>query len=124
MRNATLKQLRSVAAILRTGRIVSAAKELNLTTPAITSQLKILEDGLGVSLFDRTQSGMRPTAAGWEVAINLPKISEEFYQSARWLRVYTAQRLAIDPNKVIRLATYTGAEVRGRLKDGESLLDW
>ena len=76
MRNATLKQLRSVAAILRTGRIVSAAKELNLTTPAITSQLKILEDSLGVSLFDRTQSGMRPTAAGWEVFRTASRIAD------------------------------------------------
>lgn len=67
MRNVTLKQLRSVAAIMRNGRIVSAAKELNLTTPAITSQLKLIETELGVSLFDRTQTGMRPTAAGWEV---------------------------------------------------------
>jgi DNA-binding transcriptional LysR family regulator len=67
MRNTTLKQLRSVAAIVRTGRIVGAAKELNLTTPAVTSQLKLLETELGVSLFDRTQTGMRPTAAGWEV---------------------------------------------------------
>ncbi len=67
MRNVTLKQLRSVAAIMRNGRIVSAAKELNLTTPAITSQLKLIETELGASLFDRTQTGMRPTAAGWEV---------------------------------------------------------
>ena len=67
MRNATLKQLRSVAAILRTGRIAAAAKELNLTTPAVTSQLKLLEADLGVSLFDRTRAGMRPTEAGWEV---------------------------------------------------------
>ncbi len=67
MKNTTLKQLRSVAAIVRNGRIVGAARELNLTTPAITSQLKLLETELGVSLFDRTQTGMRPTAAGWEV---------------------------------------------------------
>ena len=76
MRNVTLKQLRSVTAILRTGRIVAAAKELNLTTPAITSQLKILEDGLGVTLFDRTRSGMRPTAAGWEVFRTASRIAD------------------------------------------------
>ena len=67
MRNVSLKQLRSVAAIVRHGRIVSAAKELNLTTPAVTSQLKLIETELGVGLFDRTHSGMKPTAAGWEV---------------------------------------------------------
>lgn len=76
MKNATLKQLRSVAAIIRTGRIASAAKELNLTTPAITSQLKLLETELGVTLFDRTQQGMRPTAAGWEVFRTASRIAD------------------------------------------------
>ncbi|MGD9739337.1 MAG: LysR substrate-binding domain-containing protein [Bauldia sp.] len=76
MRNVTLKQLRSVAAILKSGRIVSAAKELNLTTPAITSQLKLLESALGVTLFDRTQTGMRPTAAGWEVFRTASRIAD------------------------------------------------
>ena len=76
MRNTTLKQLRSVAAIIRTGRIVGAAKELNLTTPAVTSQLKLIETALGVSLFDRTQTGMRPTTAGWEVFRTASRIDD------------------------------------------------
>lgn len=76
MRNVTLKQLRSVAAILRTGRIASAAKELNLTTPAVTSQLKLLEADLGMPLFDRTHGGMRPTAAGWEVFRTATRIED------------------------------------------------
>ncbi len=76
MKNITLKQLRSVAAITRSGRIANAAKELNLTTPAITSQLKLLEAELGVPLFDRTQQGMRPTAAGWEVFRTASRIAD------------------------------------------------
>jgi hypothetical protein len=42
----------------------------------------------------------RLTAEGWRGSINLPKLSDEFYRSARWLRVYTARRMEIDPNKV------------------------
>jgi len=76
MKNTTLKQLRSVAAIVRGGRIVSAAKELNLTTPAVTSQLKLLETELGLPLFDRTQTGMRPTAAGREVFRTVSRIED------------------------------------------------
>ena len=67
MQNVTIKQLRSIAAVIRTGRIVNAARGLNLTTPAITSQIKLLEEELGVALFDRTREGMRPTAAGLAV---------------------------------------------------------
>ncbi len=76
MRAVTLKQLRSVAAIVRSGKIVSAAKELNLTTPAITSQIKLLEAELGVALFERTQQGMRPTAAGWEVFRTASRVAD------------------------------------------------
>jgi HD superfamily phosphohydrolase len=81
---------------------------------------------LGLDLLVQRPYGevKRLTAAGWEGAINLPKISEEFYQSARWLRVYTAQRLAINPTKVMLLAARPAPAVRARLKEAEPLLDW
>jgi HD superfamily phosphohydrolase len=62
------------------------------------------------------------TAAGWEGAINLPKLSEELYRSARWLRVYTAGRQALNPRKVLELARMTAGEVRARLASGALLL--
>ena len=64
MLNLTLRQLRSLIAIRDTGKISSAANALGLTGPAVTLQLKQIEDELGIALFDRTQEGMRPTAAG------------------------------------------------------------
>ena len=81
---------------------------------------------LGLDLLVQRPYGevRRLTAAGWEGAINLPKLSEEFYRSARWLRVYTSQRVAIAPDKVLRLAARSANEVRARLKEGEPLLDW
>lgn len=67
MRHVTLRQLRALLAIRAHGKIVSAARTLGLTAPAITLQLKQLEEEAGVSLFDRTAQGMRPTAAGLAV---------------------------------------------------------
>jgi DNA-binding transcriptional LysR family regulator len=64
MRNLSLRQLRSMVAILRHGKIVAAAAELGVTPSAITLQLQQLERETGLLLFDRTTSGMRPTAAG------------------------------------------------------------
>lgn len=64
MLNLTLRQLRSIVAIEKTGKISLAANELGLTGPAVTLQLKQLEEETGLSLFDRTPEGMRPTAAG------------------------------------------------------------
>lgn len=64
MRDVTLKQLRIVAAIARTGRVAAAADMLAVTPPAITLQLKLLEAQLGLLLFDRARTAMVPTAAG------------------------------------------------------------
>ncbi len=64
MRNLTLKQLKAVQAIATHGKIVNAAKALALSPPAVTIQLGQVEAEIGLSLFDRTANGMRPTAAG------------------------------------------------------------
>ncbi|MER8467659.1 LysR family transcriptional regulator [Mesorhizobium sp. M1396] len=64
MRNITLRHLRTVSAILENGKIISAAKSLGLTGPAVTLQLQQLEEEAGTKLFERTTQGMRPTAAG------------------------------------------------------------
>lgn len=64
MRNITIRQLRALSAIQAHGKIVNAAKALRLTAPAVTLQLKQLEEEAGMPLFDRTAEGMRPTAAG------------------------------------------------------------
>ena len=67
MRNVTLKQLRALTAVGRGRKIVNAAKELNLTPPAVTLQLQQLEAETGFQLFDRSADGMRPTDAGHAV---------------------------------------------------------
>lgn len=64
MRNISLRQFRSVAAIHKHGKIVHAASELGLTPPAVTLQLQQIEAETGLTLFDRTPAGLRPTTAG------------------------------------------------------------
>lgn len=63
MRDVTLKQLRAVTEVARTGKVLSAADNLNVTPPAITSQLKQLEETLGLPLFERSRDGMKQTQA-------------------------------------------------------------
>ncbi len=67
LRDVTIRQLRAVSAIARTGKITHAATELCLTPPAVTEQLKLLEDRLGLRLFQRTRAGLRPTDAGLQL---------------------------------------------------------
>ena len=102
------------------------AREVGLAPGELLLDYPVKTQMLGLDLLVQRPSGevRRLTAAGWEGAINLPKLSEEFYRSARWLRVYTSRRLAIDPQGIHRLAGRTEAEVRVRLEGGESLLHW
>lgn len=94
-----------------------APGELLLDYPAKTQML-----GLDLPVVRRYGEIERLTAEGWAGAIHLPKLSDELYRSARWLRVFTAPRLALDPKRIVRLAEMTAAEVRSALGAGEALL--
>jgi HD superfamily phosphohydrolase len=100
------------------------AVELGLRPGELLLDYPVKTQMLGLDLLVQRPDGdvRRVTAAGWEGAINLPKISEEFYRSARWLRVYTATRIAIDPERMMRLVGKSGEEVRGMIRDGKGLL--
>lgn len=62
----SVRQLRALVAVHRTGSISAAAQELALTQPAVTVLLRELEDRLGLKLFDRSTRLLRPTAAAAE----------------------------------------------------------
>jgi DNA-binding transcriptional LysR family regulator len=59
-----LYQLRSFAAVAELGQLTRAAEKLHVSQPAVSAQIKALEDELGVALFERTSSGMVLTSAG------------------------------------------------------------
>jgi LysR family transcriptional regulator, nitrogen assimilation regulatory protein len=59
-----LKQLRAFMTIADTGNVTRAAALLNLVQPAVTRQLRLLEEDIGVALFQRERHGMVLTAAG------------------------------------------------------------
>ncbi|MBJ8348367.1 LysR family transcriptional regulator [Antrihabitans sp. YC2-6] len=59
-----LKQLKALVTVAETGSVTKASQLLHLVQPAVTRQIKTLEQELGVPLFERTRQGMRPTEAG------------------------------------------------------------
>ncbi|WP_374305955.1 LysR family transcriptional regulator [Methylocella sp.] len=67
MRRITIKHLETVVAVAENGTIAAAADVLNVTAAALTSRIKLLEDDVGVALFDRAGGRLRLTAAGQEV---------------------------------------------------------
>lgn len=58
------KQLRAFLTVADTGNVTRAAELLNLVQPAVSRQIRLLEEDLGVELFQRERHGMVLTAAG------------------------------------------------------------
>ena len=100
------------------------ARELGLEPGDVLLDYPTKTQMLGLDLLVLRRGGTvrRLTAEGWQGSINLPKLSEEFYRSARWLRVYTASRRTIDSQRVLSLASQSAASVRARLQRGTPLL--
>jgi LysR family transcriptional regulator, low CO2-responsive transcriptional regulator len=67
LRDLTIRQLRALAALSANGSVTAAANKLNLTQPAVTLQLRNLQDLAGLPLLQRTNDGMLLTGAGKEV---------------------------------------------------------
>lgn len=59
-----LYQLNAFVKIAELGSLTRAAEQLFTSQPAVSAQIKALEDELGVSLFERTSRGMQLTAKG------------------------------------------------------------
>lgn len=58
------RELRAFALIAEVGRMDLAAKELGYSQPAISYQIKCLEQALGAQLFTRDSTGARLTREG------------------------------------------------------------
>ncbi|HXZ08391.1 MAG TPA: LysR family transcriptional regulator [Paraburkholderia sp.] len=97
-----LTLLRAFATVAREGNLTRAAVQLHLTQPAVSLQIKHLQETLGVALFTRTSHGLTLTRDGQAL---LPH----------------AERALAAANDVQRAAATLRHEVRGRLRIGTIL---
>ncbi|KEO51795.1 LysR family regulator CbbR [Thioclava pacifica] len=80
----TLKQLRALDAVARGGSLTAAGEALGLTTPAIHTQIKGLEEALGMKLIQRAAdgSGSELTEAGMALRETARRIEDNLSQAA------------------------------------------
>ncbi|WP_321894379.1 LysR family transcriptional regulator [Paraburkholderia heleia] len=97
-----LTLLRAFVAVAREGNLTRAATHLHLTQPAVSLQIKHLQETLGVALFTRTSHGLALTRDGQAL---LPH----------------AERALAAAGDVQRAAAALRHEVRGRLRIGTIL---
>lgn len=99
MTHITLKQLRYFDALVREQHFGRAADACAVTQPALSMQIQELETSLGVSLVERTRSGIKLTPKGQEIA-------------------YRAQRLLNDVRDLIDFAKQSAGILSGTLRLG------
>lgn len=75
--NFDVRQLRAVIAVAEHASFTRAAKALNLSQPALTVQVRMLEEELGLRLFDRTTRNVSLTRVGRELQPELRRILRE-----------------------------------------------
>lgn len=64
IKNATFRQLAALHAVSRLGSVSRAASDLHLTQPAVSIQIKLLEEAAGMPLLEREGRGVRLSGAG------------------------------------------------------------
>ncbi len=73
----TLTQIEYVLAIAEHGSFVEAARKRYVTQPALTTQVKNLEEELGVMIFDRTKKPIIPTTIGKQIIEQAKEVANQ-----------------------------------------------
>lgn len=91
----TLRQLELFSAVARCKSLTRAAEEVHLTQPAVSMQVRQLEESLGLPLFEPEGRGIRLTEAGREFAGHVEEVLERVENldeiAARWRGVRTGR---------------------------------
>ena len=137
MINVTLKQLRYFEALARQGHFGRAAEASSVSQPALSVQIREMEETLGTPLFERGSRQVRLTAFGEEIAARVRAILQsvdELGDMARAAQHGPAGRLRLGviptiapyllPAIIGRLShRYDGLELRVRETQTQKLLD-
>ncbi|MCL5776097.1 LysR substrate-binding domain-containing protein [Limibaculum sp. FT325] len=93
MRNLTLRQLRYFDALARHGHFGRAADACAISQPALSLQIKELEESLGTTLFERSARQVRLTGLGEDFALRVREILRAVDELGDLARAFT-DRLA------------------------------
>ena len=96
--------LRYFAVVAEEGNLTRAAERLFVSQPALTKQIRQLENQMGVRLFTRSRAGMTLTAAGQALAEQAPAVLNGWDRALR-----DAKSAASQAAQVLRVGFLAGA---------------
>lgn len=109
-------QLRTFVAVAQQGHLTQAAELLHLSQPAVTAQIKALEEELGMALFERFPGGVQLTEGGKAF---LPDAEHILAVSRDML--YRAKAMVAEPKGKVKIGT-VGVAARLRIGPWLALL--
>jgi len=114
MRNVTLRQMRVFTAVARHGSFTRAARELHLSQPAVSQQIKLLEQEAGLPLFEHIGRTIHVTAAGEELLRYASQVTELLREAAEIML----------ENKIGCLPVTEGTRLVGILTEADFVRDY
>lgn len=106
LRNYTLKQLLTFVEVAREGSITRAAERLFVTQPAVSMQMRQLEDAFGLTLIESAGRNIRLTEAGREFLSQAQATLDELRTLEHLMSEHVAARRGRIDLGVINTATY------------------
>jgi DNA-binding transcriptional LysR family regulator len=88
MRGLSPDQLRALAEVVELGSFTAAARKLNLTQPAVSLQIRNLEERLGVPLVERLGKRAYATAPGRQLIEHAQRMAQETEAALASMRRY------------------------------------
>src|SRR5687768_14283330 len=85
----TFRDLRIVAAVAKAGSMGKAAVQLAISQPVVSKAVSDLERELGLTLFDRTPTGVEPTIYGQALIRCSALVFDDVRQSLKELEFLT-----------------------------------
>ncbi len=111
MRNITFRQLRVFEALARHSSFSRAAEELHLTQPAVSMQVKLLEEAAGLPLTEQAGKKISLTQAGNEVAALASDIARRLRESQETLDAMRGLRGGHLTVAIVSSAKYTAPKL-------------
>lgn len=114
----SFRQLRALVSVIETGSISTAAERLNLTSPAVHTQLKTLEDAIEMPLLTRQRGeAMAATEAGQLLYDAAARIDGELDRALRDIEALRAGREGRVHIGVVSTGKYLAPRIVARLRE-------
>lgn len=114
-----LEQLQLIQVLASCGSLRAAAQQMNVTQPALTKALRLLEEEFRAPLVLRTPKGVRLTPAGELVAQRAATVTREIERAREdvaWQTRHTASHVAVGVSPAAAIVALPGALARVRAR--------